>query len=137
MERASLYRLGRQTERRKIKFIKIRRGLKQPPIDQTSHNNQPKTGGRDGGDYGGEARRVGGVGKRRPIVWGGEWNDTKIKNIKYIVALIGPQSANQYTTINQKQAAATEGTMEVRRDEWEAWGSAIPLFFEGAKFKGR
>jgi len=27
--------------------------------------------------------------------------------------------------------------MEVRRDEWEAWGSAIPLFFEGAKFKGR
>ena len=80
---------------------------------------------------------MGGVGKRRPIVWGGEWNDTKIKNIKYIVALIGPQSANQYTTTNQKQAAATEGTMEVRRDEWEAWGSAIPLFFEGAKFKGR
>ena len=44
------------------------------------------------------------------------------------MALIGPQLANQYTTTNQKQAAATEGTMEVRRDEWEAWGSAVQSF---------
>ena len=42
-----------------------------------------------------------------------------------------------YTTTNQKQGAATEGTMEGRHDEREAQGSAIPLFFEGAKFKGR
>jgi len=35
------------------------------------HNNQPKTGSRNGGDYGGEARRAGGVGKRDIIVFGG------------------------------------------------------------------
>ena len=30
-----------------------------------------------------------------------------------------------------------EGTMEGRHDEREAQGRAIPLFFEGAKFKGK
>ena len=30
-----------------------------------SHNNQPKTGGRDGGDYRGEAGRAGGAGEAR------------------------------------------------------------------------
>ena len=38
-----------------------------------THNNQPKTGGRDGGGYGGEAQRAGGAGKRDIIVfWRGE-----------------------------------------------------------------
>jgi len=40
-------------------------------------------------------------------------------------------------TTNQKQAAATDGTTEGRRDEQEAWRSVITLFLEGAKFKGR
>ena len=54
-----------------------------------------------------------------------------------MVALDGHRSTMHHTTTNQKQAAATEGTMEGRHDEREAQGSAIPLFFEGAKFKGR
>ena len=57
----------------KTKKNKIRRGLRWPPIGKKSHNNQPKTGGRNGGDYGGEARRAGGTGKRDIIVfWRGE-----------------------------------------------------------------
>ena len=53
------------------------------------------------------------------------------------MALDGRQSAKNHTTTNQKQAAATEGTMEGRHDEREAQGGAIPSFFERAKFKGR
>jgi hypothetical protein len=49
------------------------------------------------------------------------------------VALDGRQSRNLYTTTNQKKAAATEGTTEGRLDEREARGSAISLFFGGAK----
>jgi hypothetical protein len=70
--------------------------------------------------WGGERGRV-----HRPIVWGGEWNDEKINNKKYVVALDGRQSAKKHTTINQKQSAATEGTTEGRRDEREARGIAI------------
>ena len=58
---------------------------------------------------------------------------TKNKKIKYIVALDGRQSAKKHTTTNQKQAAAAEVTMEGRRDEREAWGSAISLFFGGGE----
>ena len=47
------------------------------------------------------------------------------------MALDGRQSTNIHTTTNQKQAAATEGTMEGMRDEWEAQGSAM----EGPKSK--
>jgi len=36
-------------------------GHRLPPIEHFTHNNQPKTGGRDGGDYEGEARRAGGA----------------------------------------------------------------------------
>ena len=67
-----------------------------------------------GGGWGGS---TGGV--RRPIVWGGEWNDEKIKNEKYVVAFGGLQAMIFNTTTNQKQASATEGTMEGRRDERE------------------
>ena len=44
---------------------KIHRGLRRPPIDDILYNNHPKTGGRDGGDYEGEARRAGGAGEAR------------------------------------------------------------------------
>ena len=33
------------------------------PIDDFPHNNQPKIGGWDGGEYGGEVRRAGGTGE--------------------------------------------------------------------------
>jgi hypothetical protein len=33
-----------------------------PPIDNGSHNNQPKTGFRDGGEYGEDVRRLRGAG---------------------------------------------------------------------------
>jgi len=49
--------------------------------------------------------------------------------------LDGCRSAKKHTTTNQKQAAATEGTMEGRRDEREAWGSAMSLFLEGGKYE--
>ena len=47
------------------------------------------------------------------------------------MALDGRQSAKKHTTTNHKQAATTEVTMEGRRDEREAWGSMISLFFGG------
>ena len=56
--------------------------------------------------------------------------------MKYITALDGHQSMNLYTTTNQKQAAATEGTTEGRRNEREARGSAILLFLEGGESNG-
>ena len=49
-----------------------------------------------------------------------------------MVALDGHRSTMHHTTTNQKQAAATEGTMEGRHDEREAQGSTILLFLEGA-----
>ena len=49
------------------------------------------------------------------------------------MALDGRQSAKKHTTTNLKQAAATEVTVEGRRDEREAWGSAISLFFGGGE----
>ena len=39
-----------------------------------------------------------------------------------MVAFIGRQSANQNTTTNQKQATATEGSMEGIFDKWDPWG---------------
>jgi hypothetical protein len=33
-----------------------------PPINNGSHNNQPKTGIHDGGEYGEDVRRLGGAG---------------------------------------------------------------------------
>ncbi len=40
-------------------------GHRWPPIENFTHNNQPKTGSRDGGDYEGEARQAGGAGEAR------------------------------------------------------------------------
>ena len=47
-------RLGRRIERQKINENEIQHGLTWPPINEFLHNNQPKTGSRDGEDYGGE-----------------------------------------------------------------------------------
>ena len=47
-------RLGRRIERQKINENEIQHGLTWPPINDFLHNNQPKTGSRDGEDYGGE-----------------------------------------------------------------------------------
>jgi len=58
----------------------------------------------------------------------------KTKN-KIRRGLDGRRSAKKHTTTNQKQAAVTEGTMEGRRDEREAWGSAISLFLEGGEYR--
>jgi len=57
--------------------------------------------------------------------------------MKYVVALDGRQLAKKHITTNQKQMAATEGTTEGRRDEQEAWGSTVLLFFGGGKSKVR
>ena len=57
------FRVSHQTMKKNL--IKIRHGLRWPPIDKITHKNQPKTGSRDGGDDGGEAQQVGGAGEAR------------------------------------------------------------------------
>ena len=58
------YCLGRRMEASdKKKKDGLGPGHRRPPIGNFTHNNQPKTGGRDGGDYEGEARQAGGAGE--------------------------------------------------------------------------
>jgi len=45
-------------------------GRRRPPIKKITHNNQPKTGGRDGGDYEGERNEREARGKHDTIVFG-------------------------------------------------------------------
>ena len=69
------HHLGRQIERQKINKHDIHHSLRQPSINNGSHNNQminngshnnqTKTGRCDGGKYGGEVRRAGRVGEVR------------------------------------------------------------------------
>jgi hypothetical protein len=49
------------------------------------------------------------------------------------MALDGCQSMNLHTTTNQTQSAAMEGTQDGRRNEREARGIAISLFFGGTQ----
>ena len=63
------------------------------------------------------------VGVHRPVVWGVERSDAKIIKIQYMVAFIGRQLADLNTTTNQKQAVATEGSMEGMCDKRDAWGT--------------
>ena len=51
------------------------------------------------------------------------------------MALDGRKSANQHTTINQKQVAVTKGNTEGRRDEQEAPGKRVIIIFGGGKVK--
>ena len=46
-------------------------GLRQPPHDEFPHNNKPKIGVHNGGEYGGEVQQVVGVGEHYTIVFGG------------------------------------------------------------------
>ena len=62
----------------KKKEKEIHHGLKWPQTNQFPHNNQPKIGVRNVGEYGREVRRVGGAwGKCDTIVWAEIWT-TKI-----------------------------------------------------------
>ena len=70
---------GSEWNDKKIK-IKIHRGLRWPSIIKKTLNNQPKTGGRDGWDFGGEARRAGGAEKRDTIVFGGGKVQREVEN---------------------------------------------------------
>jgi hypothetical protein len=55
---------------KKIKH-EIHHDLRQPLINNGSHNNQPKTGSRNGEKHGGEVQRAGGVGEARYHHFGG------------------------------------------------------------------
>ena len=63
--------------------------------------------------------RVGGTLSR---CLGRQMERRKNYKIQYMVAFIGRQSANQNTTTNQKQATATEGSMEGMFNQWDALG---------------
>jgi hypothetical protein len=80
--------------------------------------------GRSGrGDVRAEVREGGErVGGNRPIVQGGECNDKKEKNIKFIVALDAHQLTTKYTTTNQKQEATMKGSTEGMCNEREVCG---------------
>jgi hypothetical protein len=55
----------------KNKKIKYTVAFGRPMINNGSHNNQPKTGIRDGGDHGEDVRQSGGVGGSAiPLFWG-------------------------------------------------------------------
>ena len=62
------------------------------------------------------------MGKHRSNIWGVELSDKKKINMKYTTALDSRQSTTAHTTTNQKQAAASEGSMERRCDKRDAWG---------------
>ncbi len=52
-------------------YIKYTVAFGRPPIDNGSHNNQPKTGVRDGGEYREDVHRSGGTGVSAiPLFWG-------------------------------------------------------------------
>ncbi len=61
---------GWQIERQKIK-MKFTVAFGRPPIDNGSHNNQPKTSVRDRGEYGEDVHWSGGAGGSTiPLFWG-------------------------------------------------------------------
>ena len=61
--------------------------------------------------------------------------DEKINNGKYIVAFCGLKAMIFDATTNQKQAAATKGTIEGRRDECNTWGERDIIIFGGGIVK--
>jgi hypothetical protein len=48
------------------------------------------------------------------------------------LAIDGRQSNILHTTTNQKQATATEGSMEGRCNKWEVWGKHKTIVLGGA-----
>ena len=77
--------------------------------------------------------RGGTCGGRCPIVWGVEWRRATKKNreMGWALGVDGRRLKILHTTTNQKQAAATEGTMEGRRDEREARGKRNTIVLGG------
>ncbi len=63
--------LGCQMEQLTNNENKIHGGVNQPPIGGPKHNNQPKTGGHNGGEHGGDMQRAGCVGEARWHHFGG------------------------------------------------------------------
>jgi hypothetical protein len=62
---------GWQIEQQKNKKRKYTVAFGRPMIDNGSHNNQPKTGVHNGGEYGEDVRRSGGTGGSTiPLFWG-------------------------------------------------------------------
>ncbi len=50
-------------KQRKNNENKVHGGINWPPIGEPKHNNQPKTGGCDGGEHGGDMGQAGCVGE--------------------------------------------------------------------------
>jgi hypothetical protein len=67
------HHLGRQMERQKK--LRDGRGLGNRGllIDHFKHNNQPKRGSREKGEYEGEARQAGGTGEAQYHCFGGRY----------------------------------------------------------------
>jgi hypothetical protein len=64
-------RFGVANRGAKNKKMKYTIAFEWPPIDNGSHNNQPKTGGCNGGEYGEDVRWSGGMGGSMiPLFWG-------------------------------------------------------------------
>ncbi len=62
---------GWQIKRQKNKKMKYTVAFGRPPIDNGSHNNQPKTGVRNEGEYGEDVGQSGGArGSVIPLFWG-------------------------------------------------------------------
>ena len=76
---------GCRIDWQKLTKEKIHLGHRRPPIKHFTHNNQPKTGGRDGGEYGGKMRQVGGVGEAQYHRVGGGVRVDGGKNLNKIV----------------------------------------------------
>ncbi len=53
----------------------------------------------------------------------------KNREMGWALAIDGRLLKILHTTTNQKQAAATEGTMKGRRDKWEAQGKHYTIVF--------
>ncbi len=63
---------GWQIKQQKNKKMKYTVAFGRLPINNGSHNNQPKTGVHDGGEYGEDVRRLGGAGgSMLPLFWRG------------------------------------------------------------------
>jgi hypothetical protein len=64
----------------KINERKIHLGHRLLPIDHFTHNNQPKSGGRDGGEYEWEVQQAGGAREARYHRFGGALELMDVKN---------------------------------------------------------
>ena len=78
--------LGRRIERQKNIYYKIHHSLKWLPVDDFKRNNQPKTGGHEGGEHGGDMRQAGCMGDVRLHRFGG--NKVQIEWINMLGLLL-------------------------------------------------